>query len=94
MSIDSLSTQQDIVGQYLDNLGYDHAGSASSCRLFIQACRALLVMQPSAWSQSSTNITFDPRLWQQQLEQAESWLNASASAGSSVSYYGFGGDFR
>ena len=94
MAIDHLSTQQDIVGQYLDNLGYDHNESVASCKLFIQACRAMLVMHPSTWSQSGVNITFDPTAWRQQAAQAEIWLNANqTSGGGSVKFLAFG-DFR
>jgi hypothetical protein len=94
MAINAHSTQQDIVGQYLDNLGYDHADSTVSCKLFIQACRALLVLHPSNWSQSSVNMTFDPQLWQRQLDAAQQWLAANSSTVSgSVRHLAFG-DFR
>lgn len=94
MAIDSTSTQEDIVAQYLDNIGYDHAASATSAKLFIQACRAMLVMHPATWSQSSTSITFDPRLWQQQQQAAEQWLavNQYTTSGA-VRHLAFG-DFR
>lgn len=94
MSIDSASTQDDIVAVYLDNLGYDVDGSASKAREFIKACRALLVIHPSQWSQSTTNMTFDPSLWQKQLTDALAWLasNSDASSGS-VRHLAFG-DFR
>ena len=94
MAIDYLSTQQDIVGQYLDNLGYDHNESVASCKLFIQACRAMLVMHPSNWSQSGTSIAFDPLAWKQQAAQAEMWLAANSPTSSgNVKHLAFG-DFR
>jgi hypothetical protein len=93
MSIDANTTQQQIVGKYLDNLGYDHSGSVAQCKLFIQACRALLVMHPSTWSASSQSISFDPRVWQQQLSEAQAWLNANTQSAGSVKHLAFG-DFR
>ncbi len=96
MAITSASTQADIVAQYLDNLGYDHSGSVSSCQLFIAACRALLVMHPSNWEDGRSAITFNPKLWQQQESDARTWLNAnSTTAGQgSVRHLSFGSDFR
>jgi hypothetical protein len=94
MSIDSASTQDDIVAAYLDNLGYDVEESPSKAREFIKACRALLVIHPSQWSQSTINMTFDPSLWQNQLNAAMSWLSANTQAQSgSVRHLAFG-DFR
>lgn len=94
MTIDSASTQDDIVAAYLDNLGYDVDGSASQARVFIKACRALLVMHPSQWSETSTQMTFDPQLWKSQLDSALAWLaqNTEAASGS-VRHLAFG-DFR
>ena len=94
MAIDYLSTQQDIVGQYLDNLGYDHSESVASCKLFIAACRAMLVMHPSNWSQSGTSIAFAPELWLRQQQEAQIWLNANLPTQSGqVKHLAFG-DFR
>jgi len=94
MAIDYLSTQQEIVGEYLDNLGYDHSGSVASCKLFIQACRALLVMHPGTWSQSGASIAFNPELWSRQQQEAQVWLNAnSPTTSGSVKHLAFG-DFR
>jgi len=83
------------VHQYLDNVGYDHSESVASCKLFIQACRALLVMHPASWSQSSVSMAFDPRLWANQMAEAQSWLAANGTGGAgSVKHLAFGSDFR
>ena len=96
MAISSTSTQEEIIGQYLDNVGYDHAGSVASCQLFIQAIRALLVSNPADWQKGQHRITFQPAQWRQELQQAQVWLNAQSSAGrsGSVRHLSFGGDFR
>lgn len=97
MTISRLSTQQDIIDQYLENIGYDHAGSVASCRLFIQACRALKVMHPGNWSQSGTSMTFSPELWADEEAKAEGWLQLNLSAsegGGNVKHLAFDGSFR
>lgn len=98
MAISSSSTQNQIVAAYLDNLNYDINESVSECRSFVAACRALLVMHPSNWSQSGANIQFSPELWQRQLDDAKSWLAAngdSSGVGSGgVSHLAFGEGFR
>ena len=96
MAITSVSTQADIVGQYLDNLGYDHSASVPACKLFIEACRALLVMHPNDWQQAGSRIAFDQSQWRQELNAAQQWLNAnSTTAGQgSVKHLSFGSSFR
>lgn len=95
MAIDAASTQDQIVGEYLENCGYDLEGSVSKCQAFIKACRALLIMHPQNWSQTSTTIQFDPRLWKDQLDGAMNWLRANQDDRSgSVRHLSFGGDFR
>ena len=96
MSITSASTQADIIGQYLDNLGYDHSGSTSACQAFIQACRALLVMHPSQWEDGQDSIRYDPTQWRLELNAAQVWLNANTttSGNGSVKSLAFGGEWR
>lgn len=97
MTITSASTQADIVGEYLDNLSYDLNSSASQCKLFIAACRALLVMHPSNWEQSGSRIQFNAELWSQQLNEAQNWLSANGTGSQSnggVSHLSFRGDWR
>jgi len=96
MAITSASTQADIVGQYLDNLDYDHSSSVSACKLFIAACRALLVMHPNDWQQNNSRVTFSPQLWRQEQQSAQTWLNANSTAvgTGSVKHLSFGCDFR
>lgn len=95
MTITARTTQEDIVALYLESLGYDVDNSTSACGNFIKACRALLVLHPSQWSQSSANISFDPKLWAQQLAEAQQWLASKVSgAGSSVKHIGFGDYLR
>lgn len=94
MAITSASTQAEIVGQYLDNLSYDSNNSASQCRAFIAACRALLVMHPANWQQSGVTIQYDAKQWQQQLDEARNWLSVNGSGSQSdggVTHLSFGG---
>jgi len=95
MSIDGTWSQEQIVAEYLDTLGYDVDGSVALAQRFIKACRALLVMHPSNWSQTSTTMAFEPRLWEQQLDNALNWLRANqVDQSGSVRHLSFGGDFR
>ena len=97
MAITSASTQAEIVGEYLDNIGYDIDSSASKCKLFIAACRALLVMHPGTWQQDKVSIQYDAVRWENQLNEARSWLNANGSGSQSnggVSHLSFNGSWR
>jgi hypothetical protein len=91
MSINASSTQQEIVGQYLDNLSYDMDGSVAKAKLFIAACRALLVMHPTTWSHAQSSIQFNPNLWEKQLQDAQRWLSSRVSQGNvnHMSFRGF-----
>ena len=95
MGITSASTQAQIIGQYLDNVGYDHTDSVASCKLFTQACRALLIMHPADWMHSGHRTTFNPNLWLTQQNAAELWLlsNDTTPGNGSVKHLSFG-DFR
>ncbi len=93
MEINESTTQEQAVAGYLANLTYDVDGSASKCRGFIAACRALLVLHPSNWSQSQQQIAFNPQLWQLQLDDALHWLSGHSTdpAAARVKYVSFGG---
>lgn len=95
MAITSASTQADIVGQYLDNAGYDITESVASAKLFVEACRALLIMQPSDWQHGASKIGFDPAEWRREKLEAQTWIQANGTAGQgSVKHLSFGVNFR
>lgn len=87
----NITSQEEAVSVYLSALTYDVDNSLVKCRSFIAACRALLVLHPSDWSQSQQRIAFNPQLWAQQLNDAMQWMagNSTAPASSRVKYVGF-----
>lgn len=97
MAITGTSTQAEIVTEYLNNVNYDVNGSAGECKLFIAACRALLVMHPANWQHAGSTIQYNPQLWETQLNDAKTWLAANGTGSQSdggVSHLAFRGDWR
>lgn len=85
-SISSTSTLDEIRAAYLDNVGYAEDGSATKCRAFITACRALLLRMPAEQGTRESHQKMNPELIQKEIAAAESWLTAtgnSLSGGSS-----------
>ncbi len=56
-------TQIEVVQEYLTNRSYDMNNSVSECRLFVAACRALLVILPSDWADTNSKVAFNP-IWE------------------------------
>ena len=96
MGVNRTSSQADIVAQYLDNVGYDHTNSVSSCKAFIEACRALLIIHPQNWSDEGAQIAFNPQLWHEEQQHAQQWLaaNSTTSGQGSVKHLAFGSSFQ
>ncbi len=71
----SLATAQDA---YLDNADYDSDGSVAKAKLFRTACRQLLVLLPADQSRRAGNntqqVSFDPAMLRQSLQEVEAWL--------------------
>lgn len=92
MALSGSSTLADAKTQYMANLGWKTERSASKCALFIEACRALLLLMPSkvgvgrAGSQTEMNVD----LIAGQLSEAERWhAQSGSSSGSAVTYASF-----
>ena len=63
---------------YLDNASYDADSSATKCRLFIVACRQLLVLLPSsATGPQGTVAEFSMESVRVELSLAQAWLSAN-----------------
>lgn len=95
MSITSSSTPAQIRAAYLDNVGYETAGSAAMAMAFIEACRALLIVLPAMTGTAGSTTQFSPQLIQGQLEEARLWLsqNPASGAGGGSKHFAFE-DFR
>ncbi len=82
MALTSSSTLDQAKAAYFDNASYDTDGSASMCRLFIQACRFLLLMIPKRLQhggQGADGFEIDPLILQAELNNARAWLSANDS---------------
>lgn len=68
--------------QYLANSLYDVHKSASEAVLFIEACRALLLLLPKQAKQGRAGgeMTMNPENVQQALDKAERWYASSSAA--------------
>lgn len=95
MALSSSSTRKQALDQYHDNLGYDIDGSPAKCKLFIEACRALLsprfslkrVSHGLSSGGGGEEIEQDERKIERQLDAAIAWLKAHDTTGS----FGSGG---
>jgi hypothetical protein len=80
---------------YFANAGYDATGSAAECRLFITACRKLLMLPKRASSGERTEeVEHDLTLIRDQLNDASSWLVDAvdqADGGGAVTHADFTG---
>jgi len=95
MAITGTTTQDEAITQYLENVGYDINGSIASCKLFIEACRALLALMPAKWSKTTSNFEYDPALWRASATEALAWLSENQTgAGGSVKHIAFGENWR
>lgn len=77
-----------------DNADYFAANSAAKARAFITAVeRLLLIVADQSERSGGESVRFDKRLWLEQKQQAQAWLNAreQADTGGGVSYYRTGG---
>lgn len=60
---------------YLDNADFDVSEDVAKCRLFITACRQLLVLLPSRSAGFQASETeFSTELLEKQLASAREWL--------------------
>ena len=61
---------------YLDNADYAETLNVSKCRLFITACRKLLLILPSSVSKGANSMTNRIDLIRDELREAQLWLEA------------------
>lgn len=80
---------------YFTNAGYDANNSAAECRLFITACRKLLMLPKRASSgERDEEVELDLTLIRDQLNDASSWLADAvdqADGGGAVIHADFSG---
>ncbi len=84
MSLSSSSTLADARAQYLDSMGYAATASVSLCNAFIEACQAMLVLEPRSGGQGAANVVTTVDIVRQELDEARAWrsaYDADANAG-------------
>lgn len=75
----STSTIAQVRAAYVDNADYDGAGSVAMARLFIQACRVLLLRMPAMSSQDRASVQLNPTLIAAELERALRFTSLTAA---------------
>ena len=80
----ALATLESAVAQYQANSLYDLNRSASECRLFIEACRAMLIYLPKQVKngRAGAETYYNPEMVNQALAKAEQWYGANGTAAS------------
>lgn len=76
MALTSANTPDEIVAQYIDNSLYDLNNSANEARLFIQACRIILVSRPESMSSAGLSQKFNIANVGAEAKKAEAFLVA------------------
>lgn len=87
MSINSQSTDEEVAAAYDDNADYRHAVSAEKAALYAQACRILIRRTPSMFSQDGQAGSFPVYIYENQLKEAEQFLEQLRYGGSRNRYY-------
>jgi len=93
-TLSSSSTLAEIQAAYADNASYAEDASPAKARVFVTACRLLLLYLPKrsvSGGRGGTEVELDPRLIQQEMQAANRWLASSRAAvtGGGVVYADF-----
>jgi hypothetical protein len=78
----ALTTPVEALDQYNANCLYDIHVSAAECALFIEACRALIVLMPkqSKGGRMGGEQTTNPEIVAERLKLAETWYARNRTA--------------
>jgi len=83
-TLSSSSTDAEVRAAYDDNASYEEDGSLAKAKAFVTAVRFLLRRQPkrfAAGGRDGEEIELDPRVLQDQLCSAQSYVAANSSTG-------------
>jgi hypothetical protein len=83
MSLTSTSTIAEIQAAYVDNALFDVDNSLTQARLFVQACRILLLKMPKMAAQDRASLQLNPEMIQAEMERGVAFIanNPSATGG-------------
>jgi len=93
MPITGSSTVEEIEKEYLDNSSYGETNDFAKCRLFITACRALIIRLPSTATKGMNSLSYRLESLQRELERAQEWLE-TRSREDAPNYPTTNADFR
>jgi hypothetical protein len=99
MAIDSTSSLADVKAAYYDSADYDiDASDTGKCKLFIVACRQLLLRlnKRAAHGGRSEEVEIDPGVLERQIADAKRWLfvqNKNDNGGSTTRVFSRGEQF-
>lgn len=94
MAVDTLPLAK---AQYFDNLDYDTESSVAKCKLFITACRALLLHIPAKMQHGGSGadgFEFNQEELRLQLADARTWLAGNDDSASDQVIFPDFGEFR
>lgn len=77
-SLSSASTREQVRAAYFDNASYEEDASVAKAKIFITACRMLLQHIPKRAKQggAGSEVETDPVRIENQLEEAQEWLQS------------------
>lgn len=75
--LDSSSTYADAKAAYQDNASYDLQGDTDMCRMFIDACRHLVLLMDTRSRSGDSESEFDASQLRKEIDEAKSWLAAN-----------------
>jgi hypothetical protein len=88
----AIATLAEAKTQYLANASYDADGSRPKAFLFIEACRALLMLRPSATNRGEFGIDFESLNEERKL--AQQWLAANPGTARATARFADFDNFR
>ena len=81
-NLTSSSTIADAISQWKNNSSYRRNGSATEAELFREACDWLITLRPSRARHGAQTIEFNVDQLKEQKDEAEAYLAANTSTGS------------
>ena len=91
-----IATFDDASDQYLENLSYEREGSTAKAWLFIEACRAMLILFPKRSKAGENEVEFDASRLTREIEEARQWVgnNPNSSVAASTVRFPDFAEFR
>lgn len=80
MALTAESTFAEVRAQYEANAAYDVNGSVAEAKLFVQACRIILVRRASRSGHGGEYLDYDMAALAKQLDKAVEWIGTVPEA--------------